>query len=89
MSNFDPTNTFTLSRNKDKDAEGANEKWPDHKGKININGQWFWLSAWIKTNRETGEKFFSGSIGEEVKPKGQKPKEEAPKPKDFDDDIPF
>lgn len=86
---FDRTNTFTLSRNKDKDQEGANPKWPDHKGRININGEEFWLSAWVQTNKETGEKFFSGKIGERVKPKGEKTQEPAKAGNDFDDDIPF
>jgi len=86
---YDRTNTFTLSRNKDKDQEGANPKWPDHKGRININGEEFWLSAWVQTNKETGEKFFSGKIGEKVKPKGEKQERSSGGALDPDDEIPF
>ena len=50
---YDKTNTFSLSKNKEKNEEHPN--WPDYKGQININGKDHWLSAWIKTNGKTGD----------------------------------
>ena len=60
---YDNTNKGILGRNKRKEKETH----PDHSGSINIEGRDFWLSAWIKTNSTTGDKFFSLS----VKPKEQ------------------
>ena len=76
-------NSGTLGRNKNK----TEDKHPDHKGSAIIDGVEYWVSAWIKQNGSTGEKFFSLSY--------QK-KEEAPQQvrqtaqQDVvDDDIPF
>ena len=65
MTDFDKTNTFTLGKvDKDKpeNAERDTEKWPDYKGTLNVDGVEYYLSAWVKTNGQTGEKFFSGAI---------------------------
>jgi len=96
---YDNTNKGILGRNKRKEKDTH----PDHSGSINIEGVEYWLSAWIKTNNSTGEKFFSLS----VKPKEQRQsatsKREdahlksksngyAPEPKQIDEDgeeIPF
>jgi hypothetical protein len=53
-----------------------------------FDGVEHWLSAWIKTPKNGGEKYMSLSVG---KPKGEK--RETPKrdddPVPFDDSIPF
>lgn len=54
---YDNTNTFTISRNNRK---RAGKKDPDLTGKINIEGQWYWLSAWQREDRD-GNVFYSGS----------------------------
>jgi hypothetical protein len=77
-------NSGTLGRNKNK----TEDRHPDHKGSAIIDGVEYWVSAWVKQNGTTGEKFFSLSY--------QK-KEEAPKQQPqratqidlIDDDIPF
>ena len=48
-------NGGTLGKNKDKKKETH----PDYSGKINVEGKAYYLSAWVKTNKQTGEKFFS------------------------------
>ena len=65
----------SLFKNKRKEADNH----PDYTGSIKIGGVEHWLSAWIKTGRNGGEKYMSLSIG---KPKGER---QAPK---RDDDPP-
>jgi hypothetical protein len=79
---YDDTNRGVLFNEIDKKT-GDNDR--DYGGSININGEEFWLSAWIKTSKK-GMKFMSLS----VKPKAEKPAEAAAsKPVSFDDEIPF
>ena len=84
MSNYEQKEyTGTLFKN---DKQG-NEKRPDYRGKINVNGQEFELSAWIKEGKKG--KFMSLSVQE---PRQQ---ESAPSPRggghygDEDENIPF
>lgn len=75
---YDNTNRGVLFKNDRKDTE----KHPDYKGSININGEEFWLSSWIKEGK-TG-KFMSLS----VTPK------QTEQPKDYptakkEEDVPF
>ena len=53
---YDNTNRGVLFKNDRKETE----KHPDYKGSININGEEFWLSSWIKEGK-TG-KFMSLSV---------------------------
>lgn len=73
---FDNTNTGILTRN----DKGDNERRPDYRGSINVNGEEFWLSAWIKEGREgtklEGQKYMSLS----VEPKEQRESKPEPKP---------
>lgn len=81
---YDNTNKGTLGKNKRK----TEETHPEYTGQINIDGVEYWLSAWVKSNGSTGEKFFSIS----AKAKEQKPeKQEKPKGdfESMEDDIPF
>jgi hypothetical protein len=57
MTDFDRTNTGALFKN----AQKATEKHPDYKGTINVNGQEFWLSSWLKTSKQ-GDKYMSLSV---------------------------
>ena len=90
---YDNSNSGTLSRNADKNKEGANPKWPDYKGKATVNGVEYWISGWVKA--KDGSKFISLSFKpkEEQKPKPAPTTQ--PKPSAFadpqagDDDIPF
>ena len=93
MPQYDNTNSGILYRNREKAKEGANPKWPDYKGSLNVGGTDYWLSAWLKTGGDgtkmAGQKFFSLSI----QPKEQK--QATPRDKtmqaviDISDDIPF
>jgi hypothetical protein len=79
---FDNTNTGVLFKN---DKEG-NPNWPDYKGSININGQEFWLSAWIKERKDGGGKFMSMK----AKPKDAQPaRQPSGRLDDMQDDVPF
>ena len=87
MSDFDNTNRGALFRNNEK----TEDKQPDYRGNINVDGTEFWLSAWLKTSKN-GMKYMSLS----VKPQNAdaaKPKQSAggggTRPHDFDDQIPF
>lgn len=94
MTQYDNTNSGALFKN---DKQG-NEKRPDYNGSLNVNGQDFWISAWLKEGKNG--KFMSLS----VKPKEGQPARAparapapAPAPRqqggsgfdDMSDDIPF
>jgi len=53
---YDNTNKGALFRNQRKERENQ----PDHTGTINIDGQEYWLSAWVKEGKNG--KFFSLAV---------------------------
>lgn len=76
---YDNTNRGSLFKNDKKETD----KHPDYKGKINVGGTDYWLSAWIKEGKSG--KFMSLSVSE---------MDSKPKPKqtgfdDLDSDAPF
>lgn len=86
---YDNTNKGTLGKNKERDSENPEHaKWPEYKGKINVDGKDYWLSGWVKENKENGEKFFSLSVTEK-KAKGEKEEPKAAPAAELDSDIPF
>jgi hypothetical protein len=67
-----------------KNDKKEQEKHPDYKGSIMVDGNEYWLSAWIKDGK-TG-KF----MGLAVSPKDGQPPATKSMPSDLkDDDIPF
>ena len=82
MSDYDNTNSGALFKNDKK----ATEKHPDYKGSVNADGTDYWLSAWLKTDKN-GNKYMSLGLtpkNEDASP--SRPKKEAPTPAD---DLPF
>ena len=63
---------------------------PDYKGNIRVDGQDFWLSAWIKEGKNNK---FMGLAVNPKKPKEEQTGQPQSKPKgkieDMDDQIPF
>lgn len=80
---YDNTNSGVLFKN-----DSQNEKAPNYKGKINVDGKEYELAAWIRESK-TGTKFMSLKVQEPFK------KEEKPKPvkqdamAGLDDDVPW
>lgn len=73
-------NSGVLFANDKKD----NEKAPNYKGNMMVDGQEYWLSAWVKEGKNG--KF----LGLAVSPRDAQPLASKPMPKNLDDDlIPF
>jgi hypothetical protein len=73
-------NSGVLFKNDKKDTE----KHPDYKGNIMVDGQEYWLSAWIKEGK------MGKFMGLAVSPRDAQPPASKPLPKNLDDDsIPF
>lgn len=67
-----------------KNDKKEQEKHPDYKGSIMVDGTEYWLSAWIKEGKNG--KF----MGLAVSPRDAQPPASKPLPKNLDDDlIPF
>ena len=64
---YDDTNRGALFKNEQKESDNH----PDYKGKVNVNGQDFWLSAWIKT-AESGRRYMSLSVTPKEQPREER-----------------
>ena len=79
MSDYDDTNRGALFKNERKEKETHS----DYNGTVNVNGEDFYLNAWLKESK-AGKKFFSLS----VKPKGET-RPAAPVTEISMEDVPF
>ena len=68
MSDHGRAGRFYLRKAKTRKTERS----PTHTGSINIQGTWYWLSAWVETG-EDGSKYFSGRVGDVKGEQGQRP----------------
>lgn len=75
MSNYDNTNSGVLFTNDKK----GNEKAPDYKGKLNVDGKEYELAGWIR----------QGKNGNFLSVKVQEPRQMASKPKEDNQNLPF
>jgi len=68
-----------------KNDRRVKESQPEYTGNVQVSGQEYWLSAWVKTSKD-GKKFFSLAMtAKEEMPKTQQVKTEV----DVDGEIPF
>lgn len=68
-----------------KNDRRVKESQPEYTGNVQVNGQEYWLSAWVKTSKD-GKKFFSLAMtAKEEKPKNEQVNTEV----DVDSEIPF
>jgi uncharacterized protein (DUF736 family) len=79
---FDNTNRGALFKNDRKETD----KHPDYKGTINVAEDDYWLSAWLKKDKN-GKTYMSLSV--QPKTPSQSAPAEAPAAVEFDDEIPF
>lgn len=79
---YDDTNRGALFKN----DKGGNDKRPDYRGPLNVNGEEYEMAAWIRKS-EKGMTFMSISLQPKQERQGNG-KQETPAD-DFDDDIPF
>ena len=69
-----------------KNDKGGNEKRPDYRGTIMIEGKTYKLSSWVNTIKQgdkAGEKFLS------IKAELEQPKQGTPAPSHPETDLPF
>lgn len=83
MTQYDNNMTGALFKN----DKGDNPKRPDYRGSAEVNGQQFWLSAWLKKSKD-GKPFMSLAFeAKDEKPVADRGRQDAAD--DFDDDVPF
>ena len=86
MTEFDRTNTGIVSKN-DRKTE---DKHPDIKGQINVDGVEYWLDGWKKARISDGAPFYSLSVKRKDAPQAAPaPVKQRASVADLDDDIPF
>jgi uncharacterized protein (DUF736 family) len=78
-----------LFKNKDK----SEDRDPDYRGNITIDGKEFWLDAWLNTAKKSGEKYMAlrakPKMAQEHKGGTKNPPPQKVAQPDFDDNVPF
>ena len=65
----------------------SNDRQPTHTGSCKINGEEYWISAWVKEGAKG--RFFSMSFTAKEDKRDYSQTDKPAKMDDFDDDIPF
>ena len=83
MAEYSNENTGVLFKN-----ESDNEKAPNYKGKINVDGKEYELAAWVREAKSGKGKFMSLKVQE---PKQRQEPKQAPQKgfDDMEDDVPW
>ncbi len=87
MSNYQQRDmSGSLFKNQDKQAETH----ADYKGECLIDGQAYWMSAWLKTS-ESGRKWMSFSFKPKQAPQAKpvRARDDAARARQLDSDVPF
>jgi uncharacterized protein (DUF736 family) len=79
MSDYDDTNRGALFKNDKKESD----RHPDYRGSLNVNGEEFWISAWLKESK-AGTKYMSLSVTAKDEQRAAPAVAET-----LDDDVPF
>lgn len=83
--NYDNNNSGALFKN-DKDGK---EKRPDYRGQCEVERTEFWMSAWIKTDKN-GNKYMQVKLEPKKASEHSANQKKQPAPtEEFSDDIPF
>lgn len=85
---YDNTNKGSLFKNDRKEQDTH----ADYNGSINIDGNEYWINAWVKESKKDGKKFFSLSVKPKDQAAGKSPvkaKSAPARAKDEDSEIPF
>ena len=56
---YDNNNSGGLWKNDKKNPADPEDKKPDYTGQAEVNSVEYWISAWVRTGKESGRKFFS------------------------------
>lgn len=83
MNEYDNTNRGALFKNNRKEQDNH----PDYTGSLNVGGEEFWLSAWLKTSKK-GEKFMRVSVKPKEARRDSRNDERREAASDLDD-LPF
>lgn len=83
MADYDNNNRGVLFKNDNKETD----RQPDYKGRIDVGGQEYWLSAWIKDRKGTTQKYMSLSVGDRVEPKEEQYSKDRPEKDTVIEDI--
>ncbi len=82
---YDNTNSGALFKNDKKETP----KHPDYRGKINVEGTEYWLSAWVKDGKNGKYMSLSVTPKDDAKPRAAPPRGGGKHFDDMADDIPF
>lgn len=81
---YDSSNSGALFKN----DKGDNDKRPDYKGNLNVDGVKYKVSSWIQTAKGSGDKFMSLKVEKDTRPASGDTLKKQPVAA-VDEDIPF